>query len=84
MDVVWRCLHSCWPFKFNFVANAKNNPDLYGPFWVLLPQSFNPFYFPLMACFSQVTTTLIFMMAAAGNFAQYLGNSVSTSSSLPL
>jgi hypothetical protein len=52
MDVVWRCLHSCWPFKFTFVANAKNNPDMYGPFWI--------------------TTTLIFMMAAAGNFAQYL------------
>jgi len=54
MDVVWRGLNALWPFKTSFVAQAKSNPDLFGPFWI--------------------GTSLIFMMAACSNFAQYLGD----------
>jgi hypothetical protein len=35
-DVLWRCLRSFWPFKFDFVRYVKGSPDIYGPFWVCL------------------------------------------------
>jgi hypothetical protein len=52
MEVLKRCVRSLWPFKYDFLATIKDNPDFYGPFWI--------------------STTLIFMMAAAANFAYYL------------
>eukprot|EP01125_Pyxidicula_operculata_P003197 TRINITY_DN1360_c0_g1_i1.p2 TRINITY_DN1360_c0_g1~~TRINITY_DN1360_c0_g1_i1.p2 ORF type:complete len:341 (-),score=75.25 TRINITY_DN1360_c0_g1_i1:124-1146(-) len=33
-DVMVRCLRSMWPFKYDFIASVKGNPDLYGPFWI--------------------------------------------------
>jgi len=33
-EVLWRCLRSLWPFKFDFVRYVRSNPDIYGPFWI--------------------------------------------------
>jgi len=50
-----RILRSVAPYSMSFFDSVKENPDLYGPFWI--------------------ATTLIFIMAASGNFANYLHDS---------
>eukprot|EP00744_Colponema_vietnamica_P000370 GILI01000648.1.p1 GENE.GILI01000648.1~~GILI01000648.1.p1 ORF type:complete len:353 (+),score=129.40 GILI01000648.1:86-1144(+) len=57
-DVTQRIVRSLWPFNPSFFETSKENPDLYGPFWIY--------------------TTLIIMIAAAGNFSSYVTSNKST------
>lgn len=52
MNVLDRIFRACVPFRRNFFDSIKDNPDMYGPFWV--------------------AASLVFIMAASGNFANYL------------
>lgn len=51
-DVLDRVFRAVVPFRMTFFDAIKENPDLYGPFWI--------------------TCSLVFIMAASGNFANYL------------
>lgn len=54
MEVAARLLRGLVPFRINFLESVKDNPDLWGPFWV--------------------SATLVFLLAAVGNFARYINS----------
>jgi hypothetical protein len=53
-EVGLRIFKSLVPYPPNFLDTVKNNPDVYGPFWI--------------------ASTLVFILAAAGNVAGFLNS----------